>query len=104
MKLMTKEIERKLERCPFNCKDGIGDNAEVVVKFFGGSSATWLVLEGEKQSNGDWMLYGLANLGYGWEYGYFMLSDIEDLRFPPFGLPAERDIYAHGTVGMLKGV
>ena len=34
MKLMTKEIEKKLEKAPLYSKDGQGKDAEVVCKFF----------------------------------------------------------------------
>ena len=99
MRLMTKEIERKFEKkFPIGSQDGKGKEAEVVVKFFGGSSYTFLVTEGNKLDNGDYELFGMATFGYGWEWGYACLSDLERMRFPPFGLPIERDMYlATGT-------
>lgn len=96
MKLMTKAIEKKFEKFPLYSQDGMGQEAEVVVKFFGGAAATWLITEGEKQLNGDWELYGYCTLGYGWEWGYVMLSELESLRFPPFGLSVERDMHCKG--------
>lgn len=93
MKLLTAEIIRKLEKHPFGSQDGKGENAEVLVKFFGGGAYTFLVTEGEKQEDGDWMLFGKATHGFGWEWGYTMLSEIENMKFPPFGLGAERDRY-----------
>lgn len=104
MKLLTKALEKKLEKFPFGSQEGKGDDAEVIVKFFGGSACTWLVTEGEKQEDGDWEFFGCVTLGYEWEWGYFMLSEIEKVKFPPFGLPAERDLWANGcTVAELKG-
>ena len=37
--------------------------------------------------------YGLANIGYGWEWGWFSLKELEEVKFPPFGLSVERDMY-----------
>ena len=103
MKLLTAEIIRKLERHPFGSQEGKLDDAEVLVKFFGGGACTWLVTEGEKQENGDWEFFGKVTLGYEWEWGYFTLSELEKMKFPPFGLGVERDMYLGGkhTVGQL---
>jgi len=98
---MTKEIERELEKCPICSKDGQGDNAKVVVKYFNPCGpGTWLITEGEKQSDGDWLLYGLCHI-YGWGWGYVRLSELEEIRLP-FSLKIERDLYSSGTVGELK--
>lgn len=103
MKLLTAEIIRKLEKHPFRSQEGKMDDAEVLVKFFGGGACTWLVTEGEKQENGDWEFFGKVTLGYGWEWGYFTLSELEKMKFPPFGLGVERDMYLSGkhTVSQL---
>lgn len=100
MKLMTKEIEKKLEKAPLYSKDGQGTDAEVVVKYFYPYGAgTWLVVEGEKQEDGDWLFFGWAEIGYDYEAGYFLLSDLEGLaKLNRYGLGVERDIHAHGTV------
>lgn len=97
MKLMTKEIEAKLLKRPLGATDGQGMNAEVVVKYFNPYGAgTWLITEGEKQENGDWLLYGYSCIS-DWEWGYVLLSELESVRFP-FGLGLERDLHASGTV------
>ena len=100
MKLMTAEVEKALQKNPLGSHDGEGGDAKIVVKYFGGSAATWLITEGEKQPNGDWLLYGYVTLGLPdydgnliWEWGYVLLSQLEEVRFPPFGLGAERDLY-----------
>ena len=54
--------------------------------------ATWLITEAEQQPDGDWMLYGYCTLGYEWEWGTVMLSELQALR-GPFGLTTERDLY-----------
>lgn len=97
MKLLTKKIENELIAHPIGSTDGQGKNAKVIVKFFGGSSCTWLVTEGEKLENGDWQFFGMCHIT-NWEWGYFLLSQLKELKFPPFGLPIERDLYSHGSV------
>ena len=97
MKLMTKEIEKKLQKSPLYSKDGQGKEADVVVKFFNPYGAgTWLVTEGEKQDDGDWLLYGYFNIS-DWEWGYVLLSELASVRFR-FGLGIERDLHASGKV------
>lgn len=102
MKLLIASIIKNLEKHPLGSQDGKGEDAEVIIKFFGGGAATWLVTEGERQDDGDWLFYGCVTL-YGdgeWEWGYFTLSELMSLHFPPFGLPIERDLYIgkHPTV------
>ena len=92
MKLLTKEIEKKLEKHPIYSQDGKGDNADIIVKFFNPmGKGTWYVLEGEKQADGDWLFYGIVDL-YCREYGSFLLSELESIRLP-FGLGIERDLH-----------
>lgn len=100
MRLMTKTIEKALERSPLYSKDGQGVDAKVVVKYFNPCGAgTWLITEGEKQDNGDWLLFGMCHI-VEWEWGYVLLSELESVRLP-FGLGIERDLTARGTVGEL---
>ena len=85
MKLLTKALEKKLvtnankpetERVP-------------VLKLFGGAACTWLISE----KDGD-TLYGLCDLGFGSpELGYVSLAELQDAKFPPFGLGIERDLW-----------
>ena len=98
MKLLTAEIIRRLEKHPFGSQEGKLDDAVVLVKFFGGGVATWLVTEGERQEDGDWLFFGKVTLGYEWEWGYFTLSELEKIKFPPFGLGVERDMYLGNRV------
>ena len=100
MKLMTKEIEKKLERYPLRSQDGKGKDAKVIVKFFNPYGAgTWLITEGEKQADGDWLLYGYCHI-VEWEWGYVLFSEIQKARIRIGGcsLPLERDMYSSGTV------
>lgn len=111
MRLMTREIEKALERHPIYSQDGKGDAAEVVVKYFGGSAATWLITEGERQGD-DWLLYGKATLGLSdpltggilWEWGYVLLSQLQSARFGN-GLGVERDMWVGpGDITVAEGV
>lgn len=90
MKLLTKEIKRKLPK--LGATDGMGDAAPVICKFFAPvGSWTWYVTEGEKQEDGDWMFFGLVD-GFEKELGYFVLSELESVKLQ-FGLGIERDIH-----------
>ena len=100
MNLMTKELEEKLLKKPLYSTDGEGLDAECVVKYFNPiSMGDWLICEGEKQPDGDWLLYGLCHL-FEWEWGFVRLSDLENVKLPG-GLKIERDLYSSGTVGEL---
>lgn len=102
MKLLTKAIEKKLEKYPLYSQYGKGMNAEVLFKVFNPcGNGTWIILEGNKQSDGDYELFGLADLGYGFEYGYMMLSELQNVR-TRFGLGLERD-YMYDAKGVKLG-
>jgi len=95
MKLLTQEIRRKLP--PLYAQDGKGGNAVVYVKYFTPSSSwTWYATEGEpvRGDSGkevDFRFFGLVD-GHCRELGYFVLSELEEVR-GPMGLPIERDLY-----------
>ena len=90
MKLMTKEIEKKLLKTETGSTLGNMD-AEVIVKYFNPcGSGTWLITEAEREGD-DWRLFGYCHI-HEWEWGYLMLSELASLRLP-FGLTIERDIY-----------
>jgi len=92
MKLMTKEIESRLAAYPYKSQDGKGFDAKVIVKFFNPAGAgTWLITEGERQKDGDWLLYGYCHI-FEWEWGSVMLSELQSIQLP-FGLGIERDLY-----------
>lgn len=80
MKLVTKEVEKRLEKFPIRSQENV-ENKKVLVKFFIGS-CTWIVTEAEKMENGDWEFFGWVNLGYGGEWGYFRLSEFADVKVP----------------------
>jgi hypothetical protein len=94
VKLLTKAIEKKLPA--LYATDGKPDaEKRIVVKFFGGGSARWYVIEGSREGD-DVMFFGyVTGLGPPGcdELGYFSLSELESVKFPPFGLGIERDMY-----------
>ena len=93
MKLMTKEIESRLEERGLDGQDGKCSDSKVIVKYFNPYGlGTWLITGGEKQNDGDWLLYGFVSLIYN-EWGYILLSELQSLRLTN-GMPAiERDRY-----------
>ena len=93
--LMTRELEDKFVDYPIGSQDGKGMDAEVIVKYFNPCGrGTWLITEGEKQDNGDWLLFGYCNL-FEWEWGYVLLSELEGVKLP-FCLTIERELYITG--------
>ena len=87
MQLMTKELEKRFEKFPLYSQDGKGNEAIIAVKYFNPfGSGTWLITEGEKQEDGDWMFFGYCHI-FDWEWGYVMLSELEKIGF------IERDLY-----------
>lgn len=108
MKLITAPVRRALSNTPLGSTDGQGDEAKVLVKFFGGSRYTLLVTEAEPRDDGDFLLYGwcVSPLGPDCdEWGYTLFSELEATKFPPFGLRVERDRWVDPrkrTVGELK--
>jgi hypothetical protein len=67
---------------------GVGDYPPAL-KLFGGSACTWLITEYNPESR---IFFGLCDLGLGMpELGYVSRDEIMAIRFPPFGLPIERD-------------
>ena len=95
MMLVTKELEKTFNKYPIGSQDGKGMDAKVLVKYFNPCGAgTWLITEGEKQDNGDWLFFGYCHI-IEWEWGYVMLSELENVKLP-FGLSIERELYVTG--------
>lgn len=87
MKLMNKELEKRFAKFPLYSQDGKGDEAIIVVKYFNPfGGGTWLITEGEKQEDGDWLFFGYCNI-FEWEWGYVRLSELELIDF------IERDLF-----------
>lgn len=95
MKLLPKEIREIIP--PLYSQDGKGGKAVVYVKYFTPSSNwTWYATERESvlDESGkevDFRFFGLVE-GFEKEIGYFVLSELEEVR-GPMGLPIERDLH-----------
>ena len=93
MKLMTKDVEKLLEKNPLYSHDEEPlSKTKVLVKYFVGP-ATWYVSEGSKDGD-DWIFFGVVHIaGNEPELGEFTLSELEALRVGPLGFRVERDLY-----------
>jgi hypothetical protein len=87
LKLLTKEIERKLR--PLYSQEKLGEAAIVQVKYFTPwTKWTWYATEYDPEEK---RFFGLVK-GHETELGYFLLDELEEVR-GPFGLRIERDLY-----------
>ena len=100
MKLLTKEIRKKIPALYSNENVALGEQ-EIAVKFFSPvGAATWYATEGEPQydedgNEVDFLFFGYADLfgdDVSGEFGYFTLKQLEEVELP-FGLGIERDMY-----------
>ena len=86
MKLLTKELEKKLPAL-YSTEEIDIHEKEIVCKFFTpDSSWTWYAVEYD-----DGVFFGLVD-GFEKEWGYFTLAELESAR-GNLGLPVERDMY-----------
>ena len=91
MKLLTKEIEKRLPKL-YETEEIPLEEKEIHAKFFTpDASATWYVVEGEPEGD-DFVFFGYADLGYGGEWGFFTLNQLKSVR-GVLGLPVERDLH-----------
>jgi hypothetical protein len=89
MKLLTRAILKKLP--PLYSQDNVSDPM-VVCKFFTPDAGwTWFVTEGEKQEDGDFLMFGFVK-GLEDELGYFSLNELMKVR-GALGLGIERDLH-----------
>lgn len=91
MKLMTKEILKKLPKL-YDTEEIPCEEKVAIVKYFNPcGAATWYGIEYNENTQ---EFFGYIDL-YGnkeGEYGYFSLKELENLKLP-FGLKIERDLY-----------
>lgn len=105
MKMITKEIERLMDKYPLYSQDGKGDAAKVLFKVFNPYGAqSWYILEAGPIENGDRELFAYVTGMYAPEYGYVMLSDLTETKVSFHGnrLPLERDKFFRGTIADAK--
>ena len=97
MKLLTKEIERKLRaNHKATIEAGINkpDHKPAVKYFSPVGAATWLITEIDQ----DNIMFGLCDLGMGYpELGYVSLEELADIKFMGGRLGIERDLYSKFT-------
>ena len=92
MNLLTEEIRDLFKQYPLYSQDGKGMDSVVLVKYFNPCGAgTWLITEAEEQECDDWLLFGYCHISC-WEWGYVLLSELQNLKLP-FCLTIERDLY-----------
>jgi len=95
MKLLPRELREILP--PLYAQENKAGKAVVYVKFFTPSAQwSWHCLEGQPVLDAndqelDFEFFGLVD-GQEKELGYFMLSELEEVR-GPLGLPIERDLH-----------
>lgn len=91
MKLLTKELEKKLP--PLYSTEKKTDDPVAVAKFFTPwTNWTWYAIEYDPEEK---LFYGLVS-GFVKEFGYFSLAELEEIR-GPLGLRVERDRYWQPT-------
>ncbi len=90
MKIITKAIEQAFEKQGDTSEKSMSE-IKIVMKLFGGGACTWYLYE--KIDEDTYMAF--VNLGDPEmaECGYVSMSELLSLKFRPFGLGIERDIY-----------
>ena len=89
MKLITKEIEKEIEKKPlyfYEDNDVDVNDAKIIVKFFGGGIWTWWAIEGKKLEDGDIHFYGLVLGNEGKRIWILYLKRIRRFKIPTFWL------------------
>lgn len=89
MKLLTKELRKKLP--PFSTNnDKKAEDIQIIVKFFHAySDWGWYAIEGEPKGD-DFVFYGYVR-GIENELGDFSLSELKSIKIQ--GISIERDMY-----------
>jgi hypothetical protein len=88
MELLTQDLRERLPPLYSQEKEA---NPVVYAKFFTpDSNWTWWVTEGSPEGD-DFRFFGFVR-GHDDEWGYFLLSELDQAR-GPLGLPIERDLY-----------
>jgi len=90
MKLITKEIEKAFEKQGDTRQMSMSE-IKIVLKLFGGGACSWYIYE--KIDDDTYMAF--VNLGDPQmaECGYVSMSEIQSIKFRPFGLGVERDMH-----------
>jgi len=87
MKLMTKEIKEKAQK---QYDEGSDMEQKVVAKFFDAMGDwKWFLMNMHKDEDYCW---GIVD-GFAVEMGSWLMSELKKVKFKPFNLPVERDLY-----------
>jgi len=87
MKLLTDELRARLP--PVYSQEAEADPIVYAKFFLPGTGWTWYVTEGSPQEE-EFLFFGFV-VGLEREFGYFLLSELEEVR-SPLGLRVERDL------------
>lgn len=101
MELITKELKEAFKKHPlYSTEETKLLEKEIVVKYFNPYGVgTWLIVEGQEQEDGDYLLFGLCYLTE-WELGYITLKQLEEIRDNKKLMSVERDLYLNAkTIG-----
>lgn len=91
MKLLTKEVldgfKKQGDTSQMQPKD-----IKIIVKFFGGGACSWYCYEYDPKERIYWCFANLGDPQMA-ECGTLSQDELESIKFPPFGLGVERDMY-----------
>jgi hypothetical protein len=92
MQLLTDAIKKILPAL-YSTEETPCADKEIIVRFFNPmGNQSWEIAEGSEQEDGDWLLFGLCDLGFGMaEWGYVTLNELQSVQ-AGLGLGIERDI------------
>lgn len=92
--LITKELEKAFEKNPLFSHEGNLMEVEVITAYYTPFyRGRWIIIEGEKMRNGDYLLYGYCHITE-WEWGSVYLSELQKLI--DNGIYIERDLNCRG--------
>ncbi len=106
MKLMTEELEKEFQNYPLYSQEGMNGEAKVIAKYFNPIGVgTWLITEGQKDENGDWLMFGFCHLGDDVmaEFGYIRLSDLQRVKLP-YGFSIKRDLHLEKDCNLIQAM
>lgn len=101
MELITNELKEAFKKHPlYSTEETKLLDKEIIVKYFNPYGVgTWLIVEGQEQEDGDYLLFGLCYLTE-WELGYITLKQLEEIRDNKQLMSVERDLYlTEKTIG-----
>jgi len=87
MKLLTKEVLNNFKKT--GSQEHL-DDPKIIVKFFGGGSYSYYATEYNPDTE---VFFGYATGLGSSEWGYTSLAELQAVKFAPFGLGIERDLY-----------